>query len=84
MRLRITCQLEQKIGAGDRLCVFPIELPPLRDQLDDVPLLAEEFIRVFNREHGKVRASRATECSERSSASAIRAGSRCAKSPLLQ
>jgi hypothetical protein len=32
-RLRITCQLEQKIGAGDRLCVFPIKLPPLRDPM---------------------------------------------------
>jgi len=45
-----------------RLCVFPIELPPLRDRLDDVPLLAEEFIRIFNREHGKAVQGIAPDC----------------------
>ena len=45
-----------------RLCVFPIELPPLRDRLDDVPLLAEEFIRAFNREHGKAVQGIASDC----------------------
>ena len=45
-----------------RLCVFPIELPPLRDRLDDVPLLAEEFIRAFNREHGKAVQGIAPDC----------------------
>ena len=28
-----------------RLAVFPIDVPPLRDRLDDVPLLASHFIR---------------------------------------
>ena len=34
-----------------RLNVCPLELPPLRDRIEDVLLLAEEFIRTFNREH---------------------------------
>jgi len=45
-----------------RLCVFPIELPPLRDRLDDVPLLAEEFIRAFNLEHRKAVQGIASDC----------------------
>jgi len=36
-----------------RLNVFTIELPPLRNRLDDLPLLAEHFIQEFNREHKK-------------------------------
>src|SRR5690606_34924405 len=30
-----------------RLNVYPIHLPPLRDRVDDVPLLAEHFLRRF-------------------------------------
>jgi transcriptional regulator with PAS, ATPase and Fis domain len=33
--------------------VFSIELPPLRERIVDVPLLAAEFLRQFNREHRK-------------------------------
>ena len=37
-----------------RLNVFPIALPPLREREDDVPLLAEYFIRKFAERQGKV------------------------------
>lgn len=36
-----------------RLNVYTIELPPLRDRLEDLPLLVAHFIREFNREHSK-------------------------------
>ncbi len=34
-----------------RLNVFTVELPPLRDRLDDVALLAQHFIEAFNDKH---------------------------------
>ena len=36
-----------------RLNVFPIEMPPLRDRLDDVPLLADHFLRQIAAKEGK-------------------------------
>jgi DNA-binding NtrC family response regulator len=35
-----------------RLNVVPIHVPPLRDHREDVPFLAEEFMRRFARKHG--------------------------------
>ncbi len=36
-----------------RLNVFPIEVPPLRDRKDDIPLLASYFVRRFSQRMGK-------------------------------
>ena len=36
-----------------RLNVFPIELPPLRERLSDVALLAERFLRLIGEQEGK-------------------------------
>jgi two-component system response regulator HydG len=52
--------LESAIAAGtfrqdlfQRLKVGTIKLPPLRDRVDDLPLLAAHFIKEFNAKHGK-------------------------------
>jgi DNA-binding NtrC family response regulator len=52
--------LEEMVKAGKfredlffRLRVVEIELPPLRDRLGDIPLLAHTFLREFARENGK-------------------------------
>jgi DNA-binding NtrC family response regulator len=35
-----------------RLNVFPVHVPALRERLDDIPLLAEHFLKRFMRKHG--------------------------------
>jgi PAS domain S-box-containing protein len=36
-----------------RLCVMPIELPPLRERATDIPLLARHFLKRFGAENGR-------------------------------
>ncbi len=36
-----------------RLNVFPIEIPPLKDRIEDIPVLIRFFINKFNKEFGK-------------------------------
>src|SRR5262249_38665282 len=52
--------LEATVGKGTcrqdlycRLKVVTIKLPPLRERLQDMPLLAAHFIKEFNTKHGK-------------------------------
>jgi Nif-specific regulatory protein len=35
-----------------RLCVIPIQLPPLRERAQDIPLLANSFLRRYNENNG--------------------------------
>ena len=53
-------RLEQRISEGKfredlyyRCSVIPIELPPLRDRLDDITLLANHFLKLFVDREGK-------------------------------
>lgn len=45
-----------------RLNVLPIHLPPLRERKEDIPLLAEHFIKRFNTEMGKNVETISPEC----------------------
>jgi two-component system response regulator HydG len=36
-----------------RINVIPIRIPPLRDRIEDVPLLADHFLRLYSGKHGK-------------------------------
>ncbi|HWE36474.1 MAG TPA: sigma-54 dependent transcriptional regulator [Isosphaeraceae bacterium] len=48
-----------------RLGVFTIHLPPLRDRLDDLPLLVQHYVRRFSRELGRETREVAPEALER-------------------
>jgi two-component system response regulator PilR (NtrC family) len=52
--------LEQLVAHGDfredlyyRLNVITIHLPPLRQRAEDIPLLAQHFLKLYARENGK-------------------------------
>ena len=52
--------LEEAVAKGEfrgdlyyRINVVPIFIPPLRDRREDIPLLAETFLRRFNEENGR-------------------------------
>ena len=51
--------LEEMVSKGEfradlyyRISVVPVFLPPLRERKGDFPVLAKEFLRRFNKEHG--------------------------------
>jgi two-component system response regulator PilR (NtrC family) len=48
-----------------RLNVIPIHLPPLRERREDIPLLAESFLRRFSQEMGKNVVKISTEAMQR-------------------
>ncbi len=54
--------LEDEIASGNfredlfyRLNVIPFFVPPLRDRMEDIPLLVQEFLQEFGREYGRPR-----------------------------
>jgi two-component system nitrogen regulation response regulator NtrX len=54
---RLDAEIEQGKFRPDlfyRLNVIPFELPPLRDRLEDVPLLVDFFNQNFSRAYGKI------------------------------
>jgi len=61
---RLVCatnrDLTEEVKAGNfredlfyRINVIPIRIPPLRDRIEDIPLLADHFLRMYAVKHGK-------------------------------
>jgi two-component system, NtrC family, response regulator HydG len=61
---RLVCatnrDLTEEVKAGNfredlfyRINVIPIRIPPLRDRIEDVPLLGDHFLRMYAVKHGK-------------------------------
>lgn len=64
--------LEKMMEEGDfredlfyRLNVMPIFMPPLRERVEDIPALAQHFIRKFAKQHGRAIQSIAAEALEK-------------------
>jgi len=45
-----------------RLCVVEIEMPPLRERINDIPLLMKEFLKFYNQSNNKKIKGFTTEC----------------------
>ncbi|MBN1997356.1 sigma-54-dependent Fis family transcriptional regulator [candidate division KSB1 bacterium] len=59
--------IEQKTFREDlyfRLCVVEIDIPPLRDRIEDIHLLIDEFLHQFNQLNGKNISGLTSRCRE--------------------